>query len=412
MTDDLDNIENIEPDHDIIPLGNIEINNDDVIIDISEDGCFDPLGDIDPLGDVCNICAPLGGIGLCKDENMGPITDYRQLLEVVKYNQIEHEQWYILLLFNPMNRIPAVNSFLNNYKYLNDRTGNVHYFIPGLKNDAQLKGDVYGPNWSRFQLSESIPYYMLFDRKGMLDTVNWLEDNCPTYEYREGIDLILMKSYGQYGDATLDIKNLVCVPLDDIYKSGGNVIDAITFVRKIVNRNLSFNDAQDEIQTYLERTLGIRQTTLFRVFIAGSKYLFHERNVVRSQLQQISNRTNITFTSYTYEDFSRSFVENGQQTEYNKFIATQADFAVFIIDGKIGGITFDEFNVAMSAFVDKRRPRIFTYCKDIDMENPEIRHIINKMNEHRQYYCDYHDIFQLESSIRRDFMDVAWELKR
>ena len=85
---------------------------------------------------------------------MGPITDYRQLLEVIKYNQEEEEQWYILLLFNPINRTPAVDSFLKNYQYLNDRTGNVHYFIPGLKNDAQLKGEIFGPDWTRFQLSE------------------------------------------------------------------------------------------------------------------------------------------------------------------------------------------------------------------------------------------------------------------
>jgi len=370
------------------------------------------MGDIDYIIDSFGDCDPLGDIDLYKDENMGPITDYRQLLEVVKYNQNEQEQWYILLLFNPLNRTPAVDSFLNNYKYLNDRTGKVHYFIPGLKNDAQLKGDVYGPDWLCFQLSENVPYRMLFDQKGMLDTVDWLEHNCPTYEYREGIDLILMKSYGRHGDASLDIKNLVCVPLDDVYKRGGNVIDAITFVRRIVNRNLSFFDAQNEIHTYLERTSGIRQATLFKVFIAGSKDLYNERNVVRSQLQQISNRTNIVFNSYTYEDFSRSFIENGQQTEYNKFIANQADFAIFIIDGKIGGITFDEFNVAMSAFMKNRRPRIFTYCKDIDTENPEIQHIINKINEHHQYYCDYRDIFHLESSIHRDFMDVAWELKR
>lgn len=412
MNDDIDDIEKIEPDYDIVSLGDIEIDNGNPEIDIYEDGCLDPMGEIDPLGDVCHICSPLGDLKIQTDENMGPVTDYRQLLEVVKYNQNEQEQWYILLLFNPLNRTPAVDSFLNNYNYLNDRTGNVHYFIPGLKNDAQLNGEVYGSDWSRFQLSENLPYYMLFDRRGMLDTVNWLEENCPTYEYREGIDLILMKSYGSLGEASLDIKNLVCVPLDDVYKKRGNVIDAITFVRRIVNQNLPFYEAQNEIHTYLERTSRIRQSILLKVFIAGSKELYNERNVVRSQLQQISNRTNIAFNSYTYEDFSRSFIENGQQSEYNNFIANQADFAIFIIDGKIGGITYDEFNVAMSAFVDKRRPRIFTYCKDIDMDNPEIIHIINKINEHHQYYCDYHDIFQLESSIRRDFMDVAWELKR
>lgn len=388
--------------------------NDDVNIEDSELAMAEePLCDCMPLGD-CYLMDPLGDINLelNNDNDMGPITDYRQLLEVIKYNQKEEQQWYILLLFNPINRTPAIDSFLRNYQYLNDRTGNVHYFIPGLMNDAQLKGEIYGQDWRCFQLSEDVSLNMLFDRKGMLDTVNWLENNCPTYEYREGIDLILMKSYGKLGDALLDVQNLICVPLDDIHKNRGNVIDAITFVRKVVTQNWAFEKAQNEIHEYLERTSGIYQPPLIKVFIAGSKDLYHERNVVRAQLQQISNRTNIAFSSYTYEDFSRDFIEDGQQAEYNKFIADQADFTVFIIDGRIGGITFNEFSVAMSAFKKNHKPRIFTYCKDIDIKNVEIIHIINEINDNNQYYCEYRDIIDLENSIRRDFMDIAWELRR
>lgn len=105
---------------------------------------------------------PLGtilGISNKNYKNMGPITDYRELLEVIKYNQEEHEQWYILVIVNPLNRTAAVDTFLENYDYLNDRTGKIQD--------------------------------MLFDRNGMLATVDWLEDNCPSYEYREGIDIIL-----------------------------------------------------------------------------------------------------------------------------------------------------------------------------------------------------------------------------
>lgn len=146
-----------------------------------------------------------------------------------------------------------------------------------------------------------------------------------------------------------------------------------------------------------------------KVFIAGSKDLYHERNAVRSQLQQISNRTNIVFASYTYEDFSRDFALDGRQTDYNGFIAHKADFAVFIIDGKIGGITFEEFKVAVEAFKREMKPRIFTYCKDVNVDDHEINQIIHDINECHQYYCDYKDIFQLESGIYRDFMNIAWE---
>lgn len=343
---------------------------------------------------------------------MGPITDYKQLLNVIKFNQNDTEQWYILIILNPMNETPSVKTFLSNYQYLNDRTGNIHYFIPGFANEAMLRGNLFGGDNGFFQLSEQLPEGIAFDRKGMLQTVDWLEENCASYEYREGIDLILMKCYGQHGDAKLDVQNLICVPLEEVYHRGGNVIDAITFVRKIVSKNLPFREAQDKIHSYLERFSGIYQPPTLTVFIAGSKDLYHERNVVRSQLQQISNRTKIAFSCYTYEDFSRDFIENGQQAEYNKFIANQADFAVFLIDVKIGGITFDEFNVAMSAFKNNGKPRIFTYCKDIDSENPEVRHIINEINGNQQYYCEYLDIYDLGHCIHRDFMNIAWELRR
>lgn len=392
-----------EPEDEIVPLDVDDLGT--ITSDIIADGCLDPLGDA-----FC-VCDPLGDIVLLNNDDMEPITDYRQLLEVIKYNQQEYEQWYVLLLFNPLNRTPAVDSFLKNYQYLHDRTGNVHYFIPGLKNDAHLNGDIYGPDWHSFQLSEDVPLFMLFDHKGMLQTVNWLEENCSSYEYREGIDLILIKSYGLHEDAMLDVQNLICMPLDDIYHKGGNVIDAITFVRKIVGQNLSFRHAQNEIQSYLERNSNTHYTHVLNVFIAGSKDLYHERNVVRSQLQQISNYTQIAFSSYTYEDFPRYFVENGQQTEYNKFIANQADFVVFIIDGAIGGITFEEFNVAISAFNEKGKPRIFSYCRNIDTENTEIRHIIAEINKYHQYYCEYQDNYHLGDCIYRDFMNLAWKLR-
>lgn len=348
---------------------------------------------------------------------MNAITDYRQRMSFVSGNQKESEQWYILVIVNPLNGTNAVDVFMHNYEYLNDRTGNVHYFLPGFNNNIELNGEVcsnrsFGLFTRSKSLSEIDGNDFTFYRKGMLETVNWLEGNCLSYEYREGIDLILMKSYGQRRNAQLDVKNLICVPLEQIHQRGGNMVDAITFVRKIVTRNLSFEEAQQEINSYLESNIGLYQQPLLKVFIAGSKALFHERNLVRSQLQQISNRTNIIFSCYTYEDFSREFIENGQQAEYNKFIANQADFAVFVIDGRIGGITFDEFNVAMVSFKKKGKPRIFIYCKDIDTDNPEIHHIINEIMENHQYYCEYRDIYHLESNIYHDFMDVAWELKR
>ena len=220
-----------------------------------------------------------------------------------------------------------------------------------------------------------------------------------------------MKSCDDKGSRSLDVKNLIHLPLDQIHKKGGNVVDAITFVRGLVRRNVTLELARKEIEGYMERITGVCVRNFFKVFIAGSKDLYHERNTVRSQLQQISNLTNLVFSCYTYEDFPRDFKEEGLQVKYNQFIREEADFAIFIVDGKIGGITFEEFEVAMASFRKNGRPRIFTYCKDVTTENIEIRQIIKEINACRQYYCEYHDLRNLDSGIRRDFMDVAWKLR-
>lgn len=347
---------------------------------------------------------------------MNAITDYRQVLDFVSVSQKENEQWYIFVIVNPHNRTDVVDIFLDNYDYLNDRTGNVHFFIPGFNNNIDLNGEVC-PDFSFGIFPRTIPLSdinnrnVTFYRKGMLDTVNWLEKNCSSYEYNEGLDLILVKSYGQRRDAELDLEHLICIPLEEVYKRGGNVIHSMTFVRKIVAQNLSYSEAKDTIQDYLDNIIGNSQTPVINVFIAGSKELYHERNVVRSQLQQISNRTKIAFSCYTYEDFSREFMINGPQARYNEFIASDTDFVVFIVDGRIGGITFEEFRVAMSSFKKNGKPRIFTYCKDIDTENQDVLHIINEINDSHQYYCEYRDIYDFENCIYRDFINIAWELK-
>lgn len=359
---------------------------------------------------------------------MLPITDYKEFLNNVKNNQDEEEQWYILIIVNPYNLTPLVTTFLRNYQYLHDRTGSTRYFIPGFANDLQLKdfGRIIDGIFQPYEELLLEDLRIGFNQQGMLDTVKWLEQNCQSYKYNEGIDLILIKSYRHKGNSQLDVENLISIPLEEVYKEGGNVIKTMTHVRFIVNNNPSVGDAKEEINTYMKKAVysnhtvgqpntGVYPTPIFKVFCAGSKDLHNERNAVRAQLQQISNLTSIAFSCYTYEDFSREFAEKGQQALYNDFISYQADFAVFIIDGKIGGITFQEFETAMSAFKMHRKPRIFTYYKENNsntgLNKRAIKDIINEIKKNDQYYCEYRSLSDLEHCIRQDFMTIAWELR-
>ena len=85
-----------------------------------------------------------------------------------------------------------------------------------------------------------------------------------------------------------------------------------------------------------------------KVFIAGSKSLTVERDAIRSVLQILSNSNSkkVLIRTYTYEEFDQSLSHEGRQKEYNRFIKSEADYVIFVLDGTVGGITLTEFDVA------------------------------------------------------------------
>lgn len=329
---------------------------------------------------------------------MLPITDYKELISAITRRGYGEAEWYFLIIVNPNNRIPAVESFLANYDYLHLRTGNIKYFIPGFRNDFDLRGKLLGKYMNGIRLNEGEPWKH-FNLMGMLTTVEWLEQECHDYKYREGIDLIIIKSQRTTETTILDVSNLIPVRLEDIYNNGGNIINTIRQIGEIVERCQNIAEAKREIKNHLSPF-----SNIVKVFIAGSNLLSEERMVVRSQLQQIGNTAQIYITAYTYEDFQREFRRNGHQEEYNQFITNEADYVVFIINGRVGGITFNEFQVAVEAFKNNQTsPKILVYCKDVDRSQGEINEIIRKINELGQYYVSYRDIQDLEYNVYRDF---------
>lgn len=145
-----------------------------------------------------------------------------------------------------------------------------------------------------------------------------------------------------------------------------------------------------------------------RVFIAGSKMLQVERDAIRASLMELSNKNidkGVLIRTYTFEDFSRSFVDGGRQQEYNQFIAEMADYVIFVLDNTVGGITLSEFNLAMEAFMSKGRPSIFVYCNSANATN-SFDEIISRINENHQYYIEYNDIASLKLQVKADFNEI------
>ena len=328
---------------------------------------------------------------------MMTISNYKELVSAVEHGVYRDDEWFILIIVNPTSESPAIKPFLVNYGYLHLRTRDIKYFIPGFESGLELKSLL---SFVRllFGSNRENPLEH-FNKEGMLETVNWLETSCPDYKYREGIDLVIIKSMKVGNKTTLDVRNLISVSLETIQSAGGNIVDAIREIGEILEECRSLDEAKQGINDYL--TLS---SNIVRCFVAGSKRLPEERNAVRAQLQRVSNMADFHITAYTYEDFRREFRRGGQQAEYNLFIKEEANYAIFIIDGKVGSVTFQEFQIALEAFENgKRKPKIFVYCKDVDNSQDEIRQIIEKTTALNQYYTEYQDIRELEYRVYEDF---------
>ena len=141
-----------------------------------------------------------------------------------------------------------------------------------------------------------------------------------------------------------------------------------------------------------------------KVFIAGSKSLSFERDAVRAVLSSLNNI--VPVASYSFEDFERSLTPEGRQADYNAFIKDEADYVIFIIDQQVGKITLEEFNVAMNTYREVGRPEIFVFLKLNTELSPEKNEVIRRVNELKQYYTEYSDVYNLKTLVKEDFYKI------
>lgn len=138
-----------------------------------------------------------------------------------------------------------------------------------------------------------------------------------------------------------------------------------------------------------------------RIFVAGAKKLKSKRDFVKRIVSEYNtNQFDLymkpfIFYVYDYTSFDSAQRPNGQQEElYNTFIDSHADLASFLVDGKMGDKTEEEFKVAINAINKERRP-----------PHPDI-HVLGKKGINpedidvvKDYYKDYSNYDNLETII-------------
>ena len=146
-------------------------------------------------------------------------------------------------------------------------------------------------------------------------------------------------------------------------------------------------------------------------FIAGSKELQQERDVfagVISILQSKWKPMGLEINSYSYMNFPRDVTVEGHQQQYNNFIAHHVNVAVFILSGKAGAYTMEEFDVAFNSFKKTGNPKIYVYSLN-NKDNSCDSLIHTKMMEEKQYWIEYNNIQELRLLIERDLNNCLIE---
>lgn len=151
---------------------------------------------------------------------------------------------------------------------------------------------------------------------------------------------------------------MIVYNLDRLKHEGINALRMITECMKVVSDSETERDVKQRLENFIFDRFGFMERHWHQninVFVAGAKVLKRERDAVISALNHITNCSSrdYVFRVKTYEDFDRSLSNEGRQKEYNDYISNDAEYAIFILDSAVGGITMEEFEVAMNAYRKK-----------------------------------------------------------
>ena len=153
--------------------------------------------------------------------------------------------------------------------------------------------------------------------------------------------------------------------------------------------------------------------TELKIFVAGSKELKTQRMLVRNVASNLvtdyeRKGKNVGVTVWSFENFSLTFDRNGQQSNYNEFIAKEADLVIFVFDAHVGGVTREEFDVAYESYSRRKHPQICVFSKKDKGKNTDIIRLRQEISRLNQYYTEYDsddDLERLVEFLLRDCID-------
>ena len=150
-----------------------------------------------------------------------------------------------------------------------------------------------------------------------------------------------------------------------------------------------------------------------KIFIAGSIRLVKEREALRATISKMYNQhknDNLVIEAYEFDDFTREYVEGGQQALYDNFIRNEANWVVFITDGTVGDKTLWELENAITVHKETGRPKILMYSVSqniTDNQKEQMSQFKSVLIRENNYWIDYDDVNTIRSTFREH---LEWDL--
>lgn len=140
------------------------------------------------------------------------------------------------------------------------------------------------------------------------------------------------------------------------------------------------------------------------VFIAGAKDLKSYREKLKVLAMDLNNnfyksKQKFHLSIASYENFRNN------QSEYDNYIYNKADLVIFILDGKIGEYTKDEYLLAVKSKREKGRPEVVVFLKSYKELTSDISYI-NGLLIDEDYYICYDNEDDLKHKVQAYILDT------
>lgn len=142
-----------------------------------------------------------------------------------------------------------------------------------------------------------------------------------------------------------------------------------------------------------------------RLFLASSNELLKDREKFEIEIGRKNKlwKSKGTFLHLDiWEDLTARMSSTRSQNEYNKIIE-EVDLFVLLAFSKVGMYTEEEFETAFGSFKKNKKPFIFTYFKDSEVEiDDSLETFKNKLKQLGHFYSNYSNFDQLWNQFNKE----------